>query len=91
MTPVSSPLSIGDRQSDQATLAIQDRKNTSQAVIDDDKHNPGKVTIGVNTGASLLWEQAQAACEKPCECQRYINNQKNLCFMYYRLCNNTMG
>lgn len=68
LTPASTPVLTHENSrklSHRTSPEIRERQNTSQTV--DEKHEPQRVTIGVNTGVSLLWETPQNACEKCCK------------------------
>ena len=71
LTPAPTPVSThenGGRLSHRPSPEIQEGQNVSQAV--DSEHEPERVTIGVNTGASLLWDIPRDGCENCCECKR---------------------
>ena len=65
LTPAATPVLTHEtrRLSHRTSPENQQRKKTSL----DEKQEPERVTIGVNTGASLLWETPQNGCEKCCK------------------------
>ena len=68
LTPASTPVPShenGENLSSKRSLQLQEKQCISPA--SDVKHESKQVTIGVNTGASLLWDKPQEEC---CECKR---------------------
>ena len=66
LTPASTPvLTHENNRRLSGRTSPEERRNASETI--EEKHEPQRVTIGVNTGASLLWETPQNACEKCCK------------------------
>ena len=68
LTPASTPVSTAENGEGVSHRSSPDKKENASQVVQ--THEAERVTIGVNTGASLLWEKPQDSGEKCCECQR---------------------
>ena len=86
LTPASTPVSTledSERLSNQAKFESEAQTATAYQTVDG-KREAENVTIGVNTGPSLLWENSRDnSCEKCCECKRYGSETCTNFFCFY--------